>query len=230
MPDGDYYSVLGVSPEVSGSAIQAAYDRLKQQATDGQLAQSELPAIDEAFQTLGDPIRRLRYDAQQSAPPPPRFQMPEVNLPGRRLRVGLPFRGRRLPGLPQVDPIVGGAVALVLAVGIVVALLFVTRGRGSHPPLPNRWRGWYPRPPPLPLHRRRKARRSLVRPRVSSARRAQVALPHRRRRPRQGARDRSRHLRPAARAQRDRRICRRACYRSAALARRSGRPPHRPGS
>jgi hypothetical protein len=132
MPDGDYYSVLGVAPEVSGSEIQAAHERLKQQLADGQLPQSQEAAIEQAFQTLGDPIRRLRYDAQLSAPAPPRFQMPEVNLPGRRLRVSLPtLRGRHLPVLPQVDPIIGGAVALAIAVALVVVVLFVVRGRGT---------------------------------------------------------------------------------------------------
>src|SRR6266566_5050587 len=90
----EYYEVLGLAPDATNQDIRAAYQRLIGEIVAGHTPAVQRPAIEQAFETLGDPISRLRYDAQANAPAPPRFQMPEFHLPGRRLSVSLP---RRLP-------------------------------------------------------------------------------------------------------------------------------------
>ena len=82
----------------------------------------------------GDPIRRLRYDAQASAPAPPRFQMPALRMPGRRMTIQMPSVTLRRPHMPRVDPMLAAAVGLVVIVALVVLLLPLIRGRSSNAP------------------------------------------------------------------------------------------------
>src|SRR5690242_16552894 len=86
----DLYSVLGLTPQATSQEIRLAYQRLIGEIVAGHASPVQRQAIEDAFETLGDPIRRLRYDAQASAPAPPRFQMPALRMPGRRIAVQLP--------------------------------------------------------------------------------------------------------------------------------------------
>jgi DnaJ-like protein len=133
-PHSDPYSVLGLTPQASSQEIRAAYQRLIGEIVAGHPAPVQRQAIEEAFETLGDPIRRLRYDAQASAPAPPRFQMPAVNMPGRRLAIQMPSLTLRKPRIPRVDPLIAAAIGLVVVVALAVVLLPLLRGRGSNAP------------------------------------------------------------------------------------------------
>jgi hypothetical protein len=131
----DLYAVLGLTPDASSQEIRAAYQQLAGSIVAGHASPIQRQAIEEAFETLGDPIRRLRYDAQAAAPPPPRFQIPVFRLPG--VRVSLPAAGMarvKRPALPQIDPMLAAAIALVGIVGAVVLLLPLVRGRGNPSP------------------------------------------------------------------------------------------------
>ena len=126
MANENLYAILGVPANATGQEIRAAYQELVGQATAGQLAAAQRQAIEAAYETLSDPIRRLRYDAQAQMPPPPRFQMPQVSFPRRRFNVQLPsLAGRpvfRRAALPHVDPLVAAVIALVVVVALFAVL------------------------------------------------------------------------------------------------------------
>jgi hypothetical protein len=120
-PGREYYGALGLAPDATSEDIRAAYQRLVGEIVAGHAAAEGRPAIEQAFETLGDPIRRLRYDAQANAPPPPRFQLPEFRFRGRRHSVPPPRR-RSISRL-----VLAGAIGLVVIVGLIVLL----RGRSG---------------------------------------------------------------------------------------------------
>jgi hypothetical protein len=131
----DLYSVLGLTSQATSQDIRTAYQRLVGEIVAGHVPTVQRQAIEEAFETLGDPIRRLRYDAQAAAPAPPRFQMPPLRMPGRRIAIQMPAISIRRPRLPHVDPLIGAAVGLVVVVALVVLLVPLVRGRsGSNAP------------------------------------------------------------------------------------------------
>jgi hypothetical protein len=125
MAGQDLYAALGLTADATSQQIRTAYRNLIMQAEAGQLPPEQRQAIDAAYETLGDPIRRLRYDAQLSAPPPPRIQMPAIGLPNRRVKVSFPAFTR--PALPQIQPLPAIAVIVVAAVAILVLLTPVFR-------------------------------------------------------------------------------------------------------
>lgn len=132
MQNGDLYAVFGVARDATGLEIQEKYQHLRQQLAAGEIPAEQRPAIERAYDTLGDPIRRLRYDAQAAAPPPPRFQMPTLGLPNRRLSVLTPHLRAGLPAAVRgIDPMLGALAGLVVVVGLVV--LFVLLRSGSKP-------------------------------------------------------------------------------------------------
>ena len=63
---GNLYSVLGLSPGASGAAIKAAYYSLAKQCHPdrhaGETAQRRIRDINDAYQTLADPVARAAYD------------------------------------------------------------------------------------------------------------------------------------------------------------------------
>jgi hypothetical protein len=129
------YGTLGLTSEATVQEIRAAYQHLVGEIQAGAVPAEQRPAIEEAFETLGDPIRRLRYDARSAAPPPSRIQRPDVRLPG--IRISLPtsrIRAAKRPVMPKVDPLLAGAVALVALLALVVLLLPILRG--SRPSAP----------------------------------------------------------------------------------------------
>jgi hypothetical protein len=134
-PGPDLYAVLGLTPEASAPEIRAAYQRLSADVASGQAPPIQRQAIEVAYETLGDPIRRLRYDAQASAPTPSRIQLPALRVPGVRLPVHqIRVPGFRRPGMPRVDPVLAAAIALVALVGLAVILLPLLRGRDNGQP------------------------------------------------------------------------------------------------
>ena len=134
MAGQDLYAILGLTPDATSQQVRTAYRNLITQAESGQVTPEQRQAIDHAYETLGDPIRRLRYDAQSAAPPPPRIQMPAIGLPNRRMRLTLP--AVRRPALPHVPLLPAIAVLLVAAVAIFVLLtpLFRHGGKSTPPP------------------------------------------------------------------------------------------------
>ena len=77
----DYYAILGVAREASPEEIKKAFRRLARKhhpdvAKDKQGAEAKFKEINEAYEVLGDPEKRRKYDAlgsrwQQSGSPPP---------------------------------------------------------------------------------------------------------------------------------------------------------------
>jgi curved DNA-binding protein len=78
----DYYKILGVEHDASESAVKKAYRRLARKyhpdLNKGSEAQARFQEISEAYEVLGDPEKRKRYDAlgsnwqqgQEFSPPP----------------------------------------------------------------------------------------------------------------------------------------------------------------
>lgn len=63
----DYYDLLGISRQASGDEIRKAFRRLARQfhpdlATDKSLAEEKFKQINEAYEVLGDPDNRRKYD------------------------------------------------------------------------------------------------------------------------------------------------------------------------
>jgi DnaJ domain len=131
----DLYAVLGLTPEASAQEIRGAYQRLSGDIAAGQAPAVQRQAIEVAYETLGDPIRRLRYDAQAAAPAPSRLQLPSFSLPGVRVPVrAVRITGLRRPNLPRVDPVLAAAILLVGIVGLAVIFLPMLRGHDNNAP------------------------------------------------------------------------------------------------
>src|SRR6266550_5655917 len=91
----DYYKILGVERTASDEAIRRAFRKLARQyhpdvAKDKKTAEEKFKEINEAYEVLGDPEKRKKYDAlgadwKQGA----RFRTP----PGRERRARRPGGG-----------------------------------------------------------------------------------------------------------------------------------------
>lgn len=121
----DLYAVLGVPPDAAMREIQAAYRDLIARAEAHRVPAVERMKIEEAFETLSDPVRRMRYDRLR-----PGSQSQTRTQDGTQRRFPLPvpafLEGRQLP---QVDPFL--AVAIALIVGVIVVVLLVPLFRRS---------------------------------------------------------------------------------------------------
>jgi curved DNA-binding protein CbpA len=62
----DYYQILQVHPEAEQEVVKAAYDRLARKyhpdINPDTKANERMKAINEAYEILGDPVKRVRYD------------------------------------------------------------------------------------------------------------------------------------------------------------------------
>src|SRR6266545_6312658 len=77
-----HYDLLGVPPEATDAQIRAAYRTLVQLFHPDRLghlkeesrtfAEDRLKALNAAYEVLGDPAKRAKYDAALAAPPHPR--------------------------------------------------------------------------------------------------------------------------------------------------------------
>ena len=71
----DYYAILGVGPEAESGAIRIAYRNLMRRyhpdVNSSQDAAAKATAINEAYDCLGDAMKRADYDRRRA--PPPRF-------------------------------------------------------------------------------------------------------------------------------------------------------------
>src|SRR5215210_607801 len=83
----DYYETLGVSKTASQDDIRKAFRKLARQhhpdvAKDKKTAEAKFKQINEAYEVLGDPEKRKRYDElganwdQPGGPPPPNWGRP----------------------------------------------------------------------------------------------------------------------------------------------------------
>ncbi|TKG70474.1 J domain-containing protein [Prauserella endophytica] len=110
MPDVDYYELLGVRPDATPAEIKSAYRTLARSMhpdTGGTAGTFRL--LREAYETLGDPVRRAEYDAgdpERHEPP-----APATTATATRTRPAPRTRPRRFgedpaftPAAPRVDP------------------------------------------------------------------------------------------------------------------------------
>ncbi|MCC7493743.1 MAG: DnaJ domain-containing protein [Fimbriimonadaceae bacterium] len=79
----DYYSMLGVSRQVSGEDLKRRYRQLVRTAhpdlaADPEGAHERFILLVEAYRVLSDPVRRRAYDAMQDVEPPRRTQSAQV--------------------------------------------------------------------------------------------------------------------------------------------------------
>jgi curved DNA-binding protein CbpA len=144
-PDGDLYQLLGVPREASRDEIAQAWRRrARDEHPDARPADADAPgrfrALAEAWQVLGDPVRRAAYDRvlareRQPAvlvtvrrPAGPGRVTPLVQMPGPPLRAG-PVR---VEG-PRQAPLAGGwdeqDVRLAVLAGLALRYLARDRGR-----------------------------------------------------------------------------------------------------
>ncbi len=135
-----HYDTLRVPPSASGAEIREAYRRLARdhhpdrQASAGSAAGSvSMPAINEAYRVLGDPARRVVYDASlrrsssvsaaASPSPAPSESTSGVTAPMHPSHLGparFPWRGTLF-------------VALVGIVGVIVLAQFTEPGEPAGP-------------------------------------------------------------------------------------------------
>jgi hypothetical protein len=138
----DLYELLEVSPRASQAVVQAAYRVLVRAAhpdrNPGLEAEQRVRRLNFAYQILGDPERRARYDLEYSRAH--RLERLTQPVPGRARTPGLPPRAARAayPRGTRAPLLTGQAVlgmVLVAAFAIVV-LMFVWFGLdGSSPPV-----------------------------------------------------------------------------------------------
>lgn len=129
-----HYDTLGVSPNASGKTIAAAYKRKarlvhpdRHQGADAKViaeAERAMRAINEAWEVLGDPVRRRIYDESMRRPAPRPVSAP----PPRRIVPAPPDATRR-----------GWFIAAAVAAAAVVmwALLAGGGGGGAGPAAPS---------------------------------------------------------------------------------------------
>jgi DnaJ-class molecular chaperone len=106
----NYYAVLGVKETASPEEVQEAYRRLAKAYhpdRSGADTAGEFRAVQEAWETLGDPQRRRAYDLRRRHSHRPR--------PARRPPRAGPFAGARAPGWADFPfPQAAGALYLEL--------------------------------------------------------------------------------------------------------------------
>ena len=122
----DLYAVLGVPPDATMREIQAVYRDLIARAEAHRVPAVERMKIEEAFETLSDPVRRMRYDRLR---PGTQSQTRTSGMAPRRFPLPAFLEGRQLP---QVDPFL--AVAIALIVGVIVVVLLVPLFRRANQP------------------------------------------------------------------------------------------------
>jgi peptidylprolyl isomerase len=156
----DYYSILQVNPNASGTAIDVAYDRLARlydpETSRKQKAASRKEELDEAYEVLSDPKRRSEYDRMRSRGYRPGQAPPE---PGTGVR-GAGRRAWDLVDNPYVFAGITGVGVMVILVGIVLisvlsggddddaAVAEVTPTANPAPTLPAQTPGTPPAAPP----------------------------------------------------------------------------------
>jgi len=98
----DYYALLGVAPRADRQAIRAAYRALAKQyhpdsaGPEATQSAEQFVRIQEAYDVLGDPDRRARYDLECAR----RRDAEEGRLRQQRAAFAL----RRAPGMPPMPP------------------------------------------------------------------------------------------------------------------------------
>lgn len=124
----DYYEALKIEPDATRAEIAAAYDRLARlyqpDETKEPLEPEKLRLIDEAFDTLDDPIRRAAYHRERGLPEPPHESAPPPPKP---------LTDRRTLGALAV---MGGGV-LALIVAVVLGVIALTDENPQYVTLPS---------------------------------------------------------------------------------------------
>jgi curved DNA-binding protein CbpA len=94
MPDTDYYALLGVTPTSSPEEITHAFHRLARKYhpdvnPHDSGADERFKLVNEAYQTLSDPVRRAQYDQESASSQftPGSMSSPAENDPAKRVVV-----------------------------------------------------------------------------------------------------------------------------------------------
>ncbi len=110
MPESDYYSILQVSPEAEPEVIKLAYKALAKKYHPDKCSmpdrEERMQRINEAYEVLGDPLRRANYDRSRPSPepaevpslkpdkvPPASVSTPAADPEKARMRLGQLFLG-----------------------------------------------------------------------------------------------------------------------------------------
>ncbi len=124
-PSGDYYAVLGLSPDADQHTIAAAYNRLARlyqpDVSAPPLDPERMRRLDEAFDVLDDPVRRAEYDSACGVDHPPAFSYAKpgtvaASTHSMRRRVQADERLLLALGL------VAAGLAAIIATAVLVAL------------------------------------------------------------------------------------------------------------
>ena len=133
-PLKDYYRILQVEPRAGTRTIKAAYRRLSKvyhpDAASDLRSTLQMQEINEAYEVLSSPVRRLRYDYARSAaysratpqsPPAARRQPPPVSSRGS---LTPNFRAAIRPVLNFLDGLINSRWIMVPAILIFLAVFF----------------------------------------------------------------------------------------------------------
>ena len=122
----NFYHILGISPSADEDDVKRAYRALAKRyhpdrvpARHREWARVQMARINVAYEVLGDPLQRARYDSQQGFETAKRPQATATVFPHRRVQR---VRERSRRGLLERRRVTALAVAALLGIVLLAAL------------------------------------------------------------------------------------------------------------